>query len=264
MRLGIGSWTFPWAIGIPGYPQPPEPLTAAGLLDKAAELGVRLVQFADNLPLDPLGPAEIERLSARARDLSVGVELGTRGVEPERLLRYLELCRRLGSPLLRTLADPDLERTAAAIGQVLPAFESSGVAIALENYEAHTTRELSGLVRRVNSPALGICLDTVNSLGALETPEQAASELAPHVLNLHVKDFDIIRVPSRMGFSVVGRPAGEGRLDVPRLLAEIRRHGRDPSVILELWPPFCDALEAAIRTEEDWAKRSIGYLKGLA
>lgn len=31
-----------------------------------------------------------------------------------------------------------------------------------------------------------------------------------------------------MGFTIEGRPAGQGRLDVPRLLGELRRYGRDP------------------------------------
>jgi hypothetical protein len=50
MRLGIGSYTYAWAIGVPGYPPPPPPLTPQALLDRVAELGVRTVQLADNLP----------------------------------------------------------------------------------------------------------------------------------------------------------------------------------------------------------------------
>jgi hypothetical protein len=50
MHLGLSSYTFVWSVGVPGYPQPPAPLTAEGLLRKAAEFGVTVVQIADNLP----------------------------------------------------------------------------------------------------------------------------------------------------------------------------------------------------------------------
>jgi sugar phosphate isomerase/epimerase len=55
--------------------------------------------------------------------------------------------------------------------EVLPEFARAGVSIALENYEAYATRELAELVARIGSSHLGICLDTVNSFGALESPE---------------------------------------------------------------------------------------------
>ncbi|NTW36601.1 MAG: hypothetical protein HGB17_10810, partial [Syntrophobacteraceae bacterium] len=50
MRLGIGSYTFPWAVGMPGH-RPAQPMTALDLLDKATQLGVGVVQICDNLPL---------------------------------------------------------------------------------------------------------------------------------------------------------------------------------------------------------------------
>ena len=59
MQLGISSYTFSWAVGIPGYPQPLQPLTALALLDRASELGVGVVQIADNLPLDALPPLKL-------------------------------------------------------------------------------------------------------------------------------------------------------------------------------------------------------------
>ena len=48
---------------MPGYPLPPHRLTPLGLLDKAAELGVGVVQFADNLPLERLPPGELNALA---------------------------------------------------------------------------------------------------------------------------------------------------------------------------------------------------------
>ena len=65
MRLGISSYTLVWSVGVPGYPRPPRPLTATA--DRSsAELGVKVVQIADNLPLDELSSVDIDRLQERA------------------------------------------------------------------------------------------------------------------------------------------------------------------------------------------------------
>ncbi|MDQ2901762.1 MAG: sugar phosphate isomerase/epimerase [Acidobacteriota bacterium] len=256
MRIGIGSWTYPWSIGVPGYPQPDLPLAASGLIGRARELGVGVVQIADNLPLR-LG--DLEGLSIEG----IEIEVGTRGTEEANLLEYLEIARVLGARLLRTMIDTNLNTAKAQIRKVLPAFERAGVAIAIENYERHATRDLAAFVLGYGSPFLGVCLDTVNSLGALETPEQAVERLAPHVLSLHVKDFDIERVPSKMGFHVVGRPAGSGRLDVPWILSRLTERGRSPNLIVELWTPWAETLDRTIAIERDWARRSVEYLKTL-
>jgi sugar phosphate isomerase/epimerase len=117
-------------------------------------------------------------------------------------------------------------------------------------------------VSKINSQYVGICLDTVNSFGALEDIEQVVTELTRYTLSLHVKDFDVVRVDNEMGFKIVGRPVGEGRLDVAGLFDRIKGEGMDPNAILELWTPFTETVEETITREDEWAKRSIRFLKG--
>ncbi len=253
MKVGISSWTYPWAIGVDGYP-PPNPMTAAGLLERARALGAEVVQIADNLPLET--PPSSQLLEAAA---GITLELGTRGTDPANLLRYLELAVSLGARLLRTL--PGENGNEDRLREVLPDFERYGVVLAIENYELMPAAELAGLVRRLDSPWVGVCLDTVNSLGALETPEYTIETLAPHAVNIHVKDFEITRVTHKMGFEVAGCPAGAGRLDLPRLLDRVRAYGRDPNLILEQWPPLGASLEETIAGEAAWAETGLEYLK---
>jgi sugar phosphate isomerase/epimerase len=87
--------------------------------------------------------------------------------------------------------------------------------------------------------------------------------LAPHAINVHFKDFAIVRTASSLGFTVGGRPAGEGQLDVRMLLEHLVRYGRNPSLILEQWPPFLTSLEETVRNEAEWAERGLRYLKGV-
>lgn len=267
MKLGISSWAFAWAIGVPGT-SPARPLTALGLLQVAHALGVAVVQVADNLPLSRLLPSELDQFDARARALGIAVEVGTRGIDHRNLATYLSLARRFHSPILRVVIDtathrPGPDEVVSLLRAALPDFERAGVTLALENHDRFPARTLVDIIERLGSRHVGICLDTVNSLGCMEGPELVVGELGPYVVNLHVKDFSIRRPSHNMGFLVEGAPAGQGRLDVPWLLRELKVLGRDPNAILEQWPPPEPTLEETIAKEAAWAAESLRNLRML-
>jgi len=268
MKLGIGSYAYAWAIGVTGYPGPSDEagLSAEQLLRRAAALGVRVVQIADNLPLHSLTEEQLVDLERLAGELGVGVEVGTRGIRD--LDRYLELAVRFSSPILRVVIDtadhhPDLPEVVRIFRTAMPAFQGEGVVLAVENHDRFTARQFRDMVDAVGSPDLGICLDTVNSFGALEGPEVVIALLAPFTASLHIKDFTIYRPGHNMGFIVEGCPAGQGRLDIPGLLKQIKAAGRNPNAILELWVPPEQTIEQTITKEQEWAETSVRYLRTL-
>jgi sugar phosphate isomerase/epimerase len=270
MRLGISSYTYSWACGVPGYslPDPALRLTHAALVERAATLGVGVVQICDNLPLDGLSPGEIDRLADLAAARGVAIEVGTRGIAPEHLARHIALAARLGSPILRVVIDtaqhhPTPEEIVSTLRGALPALGEAGVVLAIENHDRFRAEVLRGIVEAVGGDRIGICLDTVNSFGALEGPDIVVGALGDLVVNLHVKDFAVSRVPYGMGFVVEGRPAGQGMLDVPWLLEALGPHGRDPNAILELWTPPEPDVAASVAKETAWAEESVRYLRTL-
>lgn len=267
MKLGIGTYTFTWALGVPAH-QPLRSLAALGVLGQAKSLGVRVAQFCDNLPLVGLEPAELEAFSALARENGIAVELGTRGVAADNLLAHLRLAQQLGAPFVRLVVDtkhhePSPAETIAALQPVVARFADAGVKLALENHDRFSSATLAEIVEALGTGQVGICLDTVNSFGALEGPEVVVKTLAPYTLNLHVKDFTIQRVNSQMGFAVNGCAAGQGRLNVPWLLEQLRAAGREVNAILELWTPFGPTLEETLERERVWAEQSVSYLRTL-
>ena len=267
-RLGISSYTFVWAAGVPGYPPPPNPLTPLGLLDKAAKLGVRVVQVADNLPLDQLPEIELEPFLSRAQSLGLEIELGTRGIQAEHLRRHLQLATRLGARLLRVVTDtrthrPSPSEVITTLAPLAPEFERTGVTLAIENHDRFKAATLREIVTQIGSQRVGICFDTANSFGCLEGPEQVLETLGPHIVNFHVKDVCVFRPPHHKGFIIEGRPAGQGQLDIPDLLKRLERFGVHPNVILELWPPPQATIDAAIDLEEAWAAESMRFMRKL-
>jgi sugar phosphate isomerase/epimerase len=267
MKLGISSYTFAWAIGVPGY-ESETPMTAPDLLDQANALGVNVVQIADNLPLHRLAPAALSALADRATEDGIDLEIGTRGIAPDHLRTYLDLAVQLGSPILRVVTDtadhqPTEDEIAATIQAFVPALAEAGVTLAIENHDRFPSSVLADVLQRIDSEHVGICLDTVNSFGALEGPERVVETLGPWTVNLHVKDFTISRASHQMGFTIEGRPAGQGRLDVPWLLSRLRSMERDVNAILELWTPPEPTPADTVAKEQAWAVESVAYLRTL-
>jgi sugar phosphate isomerase/epimerase len=265
MQLGISSYTYPWSIGVPGY-LPPQRMSALDLLERAQKLGASGVQIADNLPLGSLPESELRQLETRAAELGLWIEVGTRGIQPEHLHAYLALAKRFRSPILRVVIDtsdhhPAPQEAVELLRPLRLEFERAGVTLAIENHDRFPAAALADMVRALGTNWTGICLDIVNSFGAMEGPELVVNMLAPLTVNLHLKDFTIYRPAHNLGFRVEGRPAGQGRMGIPWLLARLREEGRAFNAILELWTPPGATIEQTLAREEQWARESMAYLK---
>jgi sugar phosphate isomerase/epimerase len=262
MKLGINSYTFMWAIGFPGA-TPPAPLTALGLLDKARQLGVRLVQTGPNLSFASEEEFQVFFHAAQAQNITL--ELGTRGLETDHLVRWTERCAQAGARLLRTIPEimgetPSPEAAVQYLIAIRPELERFNVTLGLENGKI-PCRNLRQIIAQVESPRIGVVLDMVNSLAVPEGWREVTQVLAPYTVCLHFKDFTMRRAWHMMGFICEGCPAGKGQLDMQWLLEALRLARDDFNVILELWPPQQPTLAETIALEQAWAVESIQFLR---
>lgn len=267
MRLGIGTYTYPWAVGVPGH-LPASPMGAADLVKAANAAGLRCVQIADNLPLELLSTEERHGLLEVAESRRVAIEVGARRMTPEHLANLIDVAAFFGSHVLRFVIDgpgfePTVDEVVTVVREALPRLREAGVRIAIENHDRLVAAEFREIVKRTDEDQVGICLDSVNSMGAGEAVRDVVDTLAPWTLTLHLKDFTVRRVSHRMGFVVEGTPAGHGMLDIPWLLEEVRRHGRCQSAFLELWTPPESSPEKTVAKEARWAHDSLAFLKPL-
>ncbi len=267
MRLGLSSYTYTWAVGVPGS-MPLKPLSATDLVDKAAESGLGLVQIADNLPLEKLNKDDLTNLRKYGTAKGVEIEMGGRGLTPEHTIKCLEAARSLNSPILRMVIDgagyePDLNSIISVIKELLPEFKSRKIKLALENHDRFKAREFEKIIHSAGSDWVGICLDSVNSMGAGEGFEEVSKILLPYTINLHVKDFTIRRVSHKMGIIIEGSTAGKGMLNIRELVNKLYFTNSCQSAILELWTPPEKEIADTILKEEKWADQSIEYLKSV-
>ena len=268
LRFGISSWCYPWSMGVAIGPQPPRKMTALELLEKAAEYQVDLVQIADNLPLEKLSQAELRELNDFAREKGISIEVGTKGIEKNHLLRLLEIASYLQSPILRVLpaffgSSAVMTEVETCILEVLPDFEEAGIVIVLENTEAFKAADYARLMDRINHPHFKMCLDLANALGTMEGPEYVMEKLIPYIGNFHYKDVKVSRSETVMGFSVYGSPSGQGDLSLPWILEQLKAKSLTPSIILELWPTFQTDMEQTMKLEDEWVRQSVSYMKSV-
>lgn len=265
MKLGVSSFTFPWAIG--GIEADyPVAMDAFQLLEKAHVLGAEVLQIADNLPIGQLSDDELNRLKTVADDFGISLEVGTRGIKTENIERFLGIAQILGSPILRIVIDskghePDIAEICELLQPFAAKFKSAKIKLAIENHDRLTCAEFNEIIDRLGSDWVGICLDTVNSLGAVEAPNTVIPALAPRAINVHMKDFEITRTNGQMGFTVQGTALGSGRLDVPAVIAAVGGSSREITSVIELWIPRQDSYSATVELEDIWATESVKFLR---
>jgi 3-oxoisoapionate decarboxylase len=267
MKLGLSTFAYTWSFGWAGR-VPDVLMNPATFLRKAASLGARVVQMADNVPLETLPREERDRIRALADECGILVEVGMRGLVEDHVLDCLAVAEEFRSPVLRIVTDtatfkPTAEEVVEIVRRLVPPLQKAGIALAIENHDRFSAPALAGMIRSVGSPFVGICLDTVNSFGALEPPDRVIDILGPFVVDLHLKDFKITRSWHSMGFNVEGAPAGEGRLDVSYLLERMKAFSRDPNVILETWVTPEEKVEDSVRKEQEMTERGFAHMRTL-
>ncbi len=267
MRIGVSTYTYTWAMGGRLHASEVTPIPIASLFERAKALpGVDLVQICDHPGLETLSEPDLANLKTLAGEKGLALQIGTRGIDPPRLSRFLALAAGLGAGLVRTILPmsgpgSDYAEAAALLKEVLPDYEERNVLLSLENHDRNPAAALRRLVEEVASPVFGICLDTVNSFGIGEDSRRILDTLAPVTNCFHAKDYRIARIDYGLGFVLTGAPAGEGLLDIPGILERFDRAGRRPDVVLEQWTPWQGSLPATLALEEEWARKGTAYLR---
>jgi 3-oxoisoapionate decarboxylase len=278
VKIGIDSYCYHRFFGdwYPGLQADPgRRMTVWDFLERARGLGAEAVSLeACYLPAtdaflgrlrDTLDEHGFERVWAWGHPDGLGS--GAKPEAAEDLVRHLGIARRVGAGVMRICCGGRRTRPASwaehkaglvpLLRRLVGAAEANGVAMAIENHIDLLAGELVELLETIDSPWLGVCLDTANNLRMAEEPLEVVRALAPFARATHVKD-----VAARPGAADAfaawpSVPLGAGVVDIPAALRLLRQVGFAGVLALEidhLHPDFGDDEEPAI-------ERSLAFLR---
>ena len=221
--LGITSYTYRWAMR-------GGQLDAWKLIDRTVELGLQVLQYLDNVPLDRW-PDDDLRALRRAAEGRLTLQVGMSGLDPQQLSRYIEVAGLVGADLIRVTVTTDIDTAYGSLTDLLPRLRAAGVTVAIENHFDQRSDQLAALMRRIADPHVAICLDTLRHGTA---------------------------------FRIAGTALGEGLVDLPSLVRAVWAAGRRPPMLLEAWQDPAADEAATLAAEQALIERSIAYMRELA
>lgn len=251
MKIGIGSYTYPWNVK--------RGMTAEELLDKAIGIKANVLQLCDNLDLAAI---DWSALSARAEDNGIELQIGNIG-GPEDAIAAAKIAGVIGSPIVRFVIGQG--SVAQSVNEVADDFreparicKENGARLAIENHDFFTTNETAEIIGLIGHGCAAI-IDTANSLSNLEGTETLVRNLGPHAICMHAKDVVVEREFHMFGFRVFGVQAGRGSVDFRYLKQNLPQV---ESVILEQWAPTANN-HPPLAYECEIVGPGLDYLRGV-
>lgn len=245
-----------------------DPLT---FLDYCRSLGAGGVQTSLGVRDDAYATRIQDRLAAHKLYVEGSIALPRDRDEVERFTTEVRSAKRCGAELFRTVlmngrryevfdsADgyrKFFEQAQQSLKLALPIVEKNEIRMAVENHKDLQAPDLLDLIKKLDSPMAGICIDTGNNIALLETPQETVDVLAPHAFTTHIKDMSVEEYKD--GFLLSEVPLGTGFLDLPKIVASVRRVR--PEITLNLEMMTRDPLKVPCLTPKYWA--TLEHLSG--
>ncbi|HEX7450081.1 MAG TPA: sugar phosphate isomerase/epimerase family protein [Pirellulales bacterium] len=245
----------------PEFPPINDPLA---LVEQAATLGAAGVQTR----IAVAGAAALDRLreavAKRGMYLEGIVALPKDKADAPRFEAEVRAAKTVGAAVVRTVClsgrryehfdsrdafDEFVERSWQSLAVAEPLAARHHMRLAVENHKDWRIDEMLGWLKRLDSPWVGVCLDTGNSIALLEEPHAVVEAYAPWTMTTHLKDMGAAEYAD--GFLLAEVPLGEGFLDLPKIVATLRKHR--PEVRLNLEMITRDPLRVPCLTDKYWA-----------
>ncbi len=224
-------------------------LTAEAFVDLLKQFGADGGQM-DITQLSSIEPAYLDGVKRRFDESKLFLELAVGGKALEDEARYAEVARvakRLGVTRLRVALlsgrryedfktreawTEFAEHWRAVLPRAKPYLEKHEIAVGIENHKDFRTEELVALIRSVDSPWLGACVDFGNNVSFLEDPLETAAALAPYAVTTHLKDMALR--PYEKGFELSEVPLGEGICPLAKMIEVLQKARPGIPICLEM------------------------------
>jgi 3-oxoisoapionate decarboxylase len=192
----------------------------------------------------------LDGLKRRLGEAGLFVELSASAKTLEDEQRFVEvarIARRLGAARLRvallsgrryetfkTLASwrEFADHWREALPRLKPALDRERLPVGIENHKDWRADELVALLKSVDSPYLGACIDFGNNISLLEDPLETVTRLAPYAVTTHLKDMAVR--PYEHGFELSEVPLGTGFCPLEKMVEVVRAARPEAPMCLEM------------------------------
>jgi sugar phosphate isomerase/epimerase len=281
MKIGIDSYCYHRYFGevYPVQSRPDTTMNIEDFLTRTVELGAEGVSL-ESCFLPRRDHAYLSELGARLDELQLervyawghpnGLLGGKSPEAYEEMIAGIAQARDVRAGVMRVVGnngrfrfdehEMQIDRLSALFAEAVKEAEAQGIRLAIENHQDFTLAELATLLGNVNSPYLGLTFDSGNCLRILDDPIRGLERLAGRVFATHIKDIRLQRgMPADRWQFFACVPAGEGVVDLPRIIEVLKAAGYGGMLTVEL-----DYLHSDYENEEDRVlARSIENLRKL-
>jgi sugar phosphate isomerase/epimerase len=206
-------------------------------LRRQAQNDDMFIEGSTGLPRDP---SEVEKFEAVVR---VAKEAGAKVIRVAIGGRRYEQFEKAEE--FRAFA----ERTWNSLQLAEPVVARHHMRLAIENHKDFRIDQMLGMLRRIDSEYIGVCVDTGNSFALLEDPMEVIEAYAPYAFSAHLKDMVVAEYEE--GFLLADVPLGQGLLDLPRIVHLLKQ--ARPEIQFSLEMATRDPLKVPCLTEKYWA-----------
>jgi len=140
------------------------------------------------------------------------------------------------------------ERTWKSLQLAEPVMARHHMRLAIENHKDWRIDQMLGMLKRIDSEYVGVCVDTGNSFALLEDPMEFIGAYAPYAFSAHLKDMAVAEYED--GFLLADVPLGRGSLDLPRVVRMLNK--AKPEIQFNLEMSTRDPLKVPCLTEKYW------------
>ena len=289
MKLGMHTYTLhlsglgeSW--GFDGVHEFEKTMTLMQLMDNAVEWGLDGLHIT-NVDLETLDPEHLAEVKAAAEAHGLYLEYNVSFDAPSdprvnaTVKDALLNAKAMGADLVKFSLDierphplygscfhPDVMRQLSVRYDEFKAniklMEEFGLKISIENHCDTYADEVIWLVRQLNHPDIGACLDTINSLVVLEGPEACVEKMAPFANCCHFCDNKLVVDPD--GTHSIGVAIGKGDIDCAKVLRTLMEKAPLDRITFEVeYEIGDDPIEVAREKEIQACKESIDYLRNV-
>lgn len=228
----------------------------------AAKLGAQGVEYREVYWKDkakelPAVKAQLDKLGLKRTYATFTTLFNREAAKQQQLMQDLEDANALGAPLMRVFrGDPPGEGAEEthildATRTVIDRAATLGMRLALENHVGawgNHMNEVKGTIQRLDSPTMGVNIDTSNYVINHQNPVDAIRLLAPWIIYTHLKDARDTAEGLKTTY------LGNGIIPIAEIIAALDATGRDFPLTFEF---------GGDGDGEGAISKSLAYLKAL-